>query len=74
MKNEGGSWIISWGDFDDGVFEYFQDDVWQRVDVKLRWFNLSDNVRHRVSRVTNGIRYSAVFYTPKGAHDEGCHE
>eukprot|EP00971_Amphidinium_carterae_P348612 6490592-Amphidinium_carterae.2 len=71
-RNDGDSWVISWGDYSGGVLQTLENEVWNEVQTRHTWHCLPEKVRHRVSCVTSGTRYSAVFYTPRGAQCEQC--
>eukprot|EP00971_Amphidinium_carterae_P338859 6476389-Amphidinium_carterae.2 len=73
-KNEGGSWLISWGGFTGGELEVLEGETWKKIDTRHTWYKMSDHTKHRVKRVISGVRYSAVFYTPKGALDGSCRQ
>eukprot|EP00971_Amphidinium_carterae_P342250 6481494-Amphidinium_carterae.1 len=66
VKNEGESFVISWGVYEGGSLQVLSDDAWQDRETCCVWTKLGEGVSHRVTRVTSGVRYSAVFYKPCG--------
>ena len=65
-RNEGPSWVCSFGEFTGGVLQRRERGEWQDVDHLHRWACLKEGQEHRVLPVQSGIRYSVVLYVPLG--------
>eukprot|EP00971_Amphidinium_carterae_P343583 6483405-Amphidinium_carterae.2 len=70
QQNAGDSWTLAFGSYTGGQLELLNHEQWCPVHSHHCWVRIPFGVRHRVTSVLTGCRYSIVLYTPKTVSNE----